>query len=126
MQTLTVLITGASSGIGAALARDFAKRGARLVLVARRTDRLEALASQLRQGGSEVLVVSGDVTRDGDMEEAVARARGVTPGQIAVAWLIAQPGITAPIASATSVAQVDQLLTAMRLDLPTDVLASDA
>lgn len=58
--------------------------------------------------------------------EAVARARGVTPGQIAVAWLIAQPGITAPIASATSVAQVDQLLTAMRLDLPTDVLASDA
>ena len=74
MQTLTVLITGSSSGIGAALARDFAKRGARLVLVARRTDRLEALASQLRQGGSEVLVVSGDVTRDGDMERATEAA----------------------------------------------------
>lgn len=75
MQTLTVMITGASSGIGAALAREFAERGARLVLVARRTDRLVALASELRAGGSEVLVCAGDVTRDGDLERATEQAQ---------------------------------------------------
>lgn len=58
--------------------------------------------------------------------EAAARERGVTPGQIAVAWLIAQPGITAPIASATSVAQVEELLEAMRLDIPADLLDEHA
>lgn len=58
--------------------------------------------------------------------EAAAAARAVTPGQIAVAWLIAQPGITAPIASATSVAQVEQLLVAMRLELQADLLARHA
>lgn len=58
--------------------------------------------------------------------EAAAQERGVTPGQIAVAWLIAQPGITAPIASATSVAQVEELLAAMRLDVPADLLDKHA
>lgn len=58
--------------------------------------------------------------------EAAAQERNVTPGQIAVAWLIAQPGITAPIASATSVAQVEELLAAMRLDIPADLLDEHA
>ncbi|MFO0511889.1 MAG: SDR family NAD(P)-dependent oxidoreductase, partial [Gammaproteobacteria bacterium] len=46
--TQTVLITGASSGIGAELARCYAREGARLVLLARRRDRLEELAAEAR------------------------------------------------------------------------------
>jgi aryl-alcohol dehydrogenase-like predicted oxidoreductase len=42
---------------------------------------------------------------------------GVTPAQIAIAWLIAQPDITAPIASATSIRQVEELIAAARLTL---------
>jgi NAD(P)-dependent dehydrogenase (short-subunit alcohol dehydrogenase family) len=70
-----VFVTGASSGIGAALARDFARRGARLVLAARRFDRLESLASELARSGREALPVACDVTRAGDLEEAAGRAR---------------------------------------------------
>lgn len=70
-----VLITGASSGIGAALAREFARRGADVVLAARRVERLEALAEEIRRGGRRALAVVCDVTRDGDVERAVAAAR---------------------------------------------------
>jgi aryl-alcohol dehydrogenase-like predicted oxidoreductase len=47
---------------------------------------------------------------------------GATPGQIAIAWLIVQPGITAPIASATSVAQLEELVGATRLALDDQAL----
>lgn len=59
----TILITGASSGIGAALARHYAAAGTRLVLVARNVARLEAVASECRSRGAEVEVAPGD-TRD--------------------------------------------------------------
>lgn len=57
-----VLITGASSGIGADIARELADTGARLMLGARRVDRLEALATELRAGGATVEVRALDVT----------------------------------------------------------------
>jgi len=69
-----VIVTGASSGIGAATARAFAAAAARLVLVARRAERLEALAADLRANGTEVLVVPADVTRDDDLEQIVSEA----------------------------------------------------
>ena len=51
--------------------------------------------------------------------DAVADTIGATPGQVALAWQIARPSITAPIASATSPAQLDELLGAARLVLDT-------
>jgi short-subunit dehydrogenase len=76
----TVLITGASSGIGASLARAYAREGARLVLLARRRALLEQLAEELRGlGAAEVEVHEGDVTREGDVAKPVQAllARGI-------------------------------------------------
>ena len=70
-----VLITGASAGIGAAMAREFAREGANTVLVARRTERIEAMAAELTKAGRRSVAVAGDVTQDGDIERAVALAR---------------------------------------------------
>jgi len=55
------LVTGASAGIGVALARELAGHGAKLILTARRRDRLEALANELATKGTEVRIVVGDL-----------------------------------------------------------------
>jgi short-subunit dehydrogenase len=73
---VTVFITGASSGIGAGLAREYARRGARLALFARRLDLLQSLARELAVQGVEVSVHQGDVTRDGDVGRALDELAG--------------------------------------------------
>ncbi len=57
-----ILITGASSGIGEGIARELAARGAKVLMGARRTDRLDAIAGDLRSNGAEVATWSLDVT----------------------------------------------------------------
>jgi serine 3-dehydrogenase len=73
----TVLITGASAGIGAACARAFAAEGARLILCARRAGRLEEQAEKLRGAGADVLLLELDV-RD---HAAVAERIGGLPAE---------------------------------------------
>ncbi|MFD4522532.1 SDR family NAD(P)-dependent oxidoreductase [Streptomyces sp. NPDC058470] len=68
------MITGASSGIGAAAARLFAEEGAAVVLMARRGERLNALAADIAAAGGRALAVSGDVASDEDAERAVQAA----------------------------------------------------
>ncbi len=62
------LVTGASSGIGEATARELAAQGAAVAIAARRKDRLDALAHEIREAGGRVLVVECDVT---DQEQAI-------------------------------------------------------
>ena len=57
-----VVVTGASSGIGEALAREFARRGARVVLGARSADKLESITAEIRTAGGEAVCAAVDVT----------------------------------------------------------------
>lgn len=71
-----VLITGASSGIGAGIARELGRAGARLALGARRTDRLDALAAEIAEAtGAEVMTRRLDVTDRADLAAFAEAAR---------------------------------------------------
>ena len=66
MKDKVVVITGASKGIGAELARQLATRGAKLVLAARSAQELEAVAGECRRRGASVITVTADVARERD------------------------------------------------------------
>src|SRR3954451_16517051 len=69
----TMLVTGASDGIGLAAARAVAGEGARVVLSARREELGEARAREIRDAGGEATFVKADVTRSEDVQRMVAR-----------------------------------------------------
>lgn len=95
-----VLITGASSGIGAALAREFAQRGAAVALAARRLERLEALRDEIHAAGGKALSLRCDVTSDGGLERAVAATLAAF-GRLDIAVANAGFGVAAPLARLT-------------------------
>lgn len=70
-----VIVTGASSGIGEVSARAFARAGARVVLAARRVERLEAVAQAIRAAGADALVVPTDLGQLADIQNLVRQTR---------------------------------------------------
>jgi len=95
-----VLITGASSGIGEALAREFAREGAAVALVARRKDRLEAVKADIEKGGGRAAVFACDVT-DGEAIRQVAVQVVEQFGRLDVAVANAGFGVAGQITSLT-------------------------
>lgn len=74
LQGLVALVTGAGRGIGAAIARDLARRGARVALVdMAQVDAAEAVAGEIRAAGGRALALRADVTKFDDAEAAVKR-----------------------------------------------------
>lgn len=103
-----VIVTGASSGIGEATALELAAAGARVVLAARRGDRLERLAAAIRDAGGDALAVSTDVT-DRSAVEALAQTTREHFGRIDI--LVNNAGVMplAPVAK-LRVAEWDRMV----------------
>ena len=74
MKDLVVVITGASKGIGAELARQLAAKGAKLVLAARSAKELEEVAADCKEAGASVATVKADVTSERDCQAIVSGA----------------------------------------------------
>jgi short-subunit dehydrogenase len=84
------LVTGASAGIGIAFARELAGRGAKLVLTARRRERMEALAAELTKAGTEVRIVTADLNEPGAPQAIYDATEGAG---VAIEMLINNAGL---------------------------------
>lgn len=98
IENKVVVITGTSSGLGEAAARHLAAQGAKLVLGARRLDRLQQLADSIRQQGGKAVAVAADVTRRSDLDKLAQTALD-TFGRIDVLINNAGVMLMAPLAA---------------------------
>jgi NADP-dependent 3-hydroxy acid dehydrogenase YdfG len=103
-----VIVTGASSGIGAVTAREFAHRGAKVVLAARRADELEAQVSRITKAGGRAIAVPTDITDAAQVLRLVERAQE-TYGQVDVLVNNAGANWGKPLAE-TSADEITRLL----------------
>ena len=79
-QDMSVLVTGASSGIGLATARKYAEQGAQVALAARSVDHLNDVVDELKANGATAIAIPGDLTQAQAVEECVARTVGTFGG----------------------------------------------
>jgi len=114
LKLATVVITGASSGIGRAAAQAFAREGARLVLAARDAEALEQVVEECKAVGAQAIAVPTDVTQNADMENLASSAAVFGEGRIDV-W-INNAGVGAvggfddtPLAAHEQIVQTDLL-----------------
>lgn len=94
------LVTGASSGIGAATALALAAEGARVAIAARRIQRLEALAERIRGAGGEALPIEADVSDEAQASMMVERVLGDFGG-VDMLLCVAGVGVAAPFRDTT-------------------------
>ena len=96
-----VLVTGASSGIGAATALALAAQGAIVAIAARRRQRLDDLATRIRDNGGEALAIEADIT---DESQAAAMVRRVLEdyGRLDMLFNVAGVGVGAPFQNTTT------------------------
>ncbi|MFF2142100.1 SDR family oxidoreductase [Kitasatospora sp. NPDC058190] len=93
LATRTAVVTGAASGMGAATARLLAADGARVALLARRTDRIEALAAEIAAAGGQALAVTADIT---DQASVDAAAKAVHDAYGRVDLVVNNAGVMLP------------------------------
>jgi NADP-dependent 3-hydroxy acid dehydrogenase YdfG len=109
LQGKSVLITGASAGIGHASALALAAEGAQLIVTARRKERLDALAAEIEKAGGKAIVVAGDAADEATAISAIQAAKN-SFGKLDILVNNAGAGNYKPLHE-TSVAEYDELMT---------------
>jgi NAD(P)-dependent dehydrogenase (short-subunit alcohol dehydrogenase family) len=125
-----VAVTGASAGIGRAVVREMASRGAHVGLIARGEERLEAAAAEVRRAGPRACVAAADVTDAAQVERAAARIEAELGPidvwvNVAMAAVLAEVGDVTPeeylrVTQVTYLGSVHGIQTALRRFVPRD------
>ena len=89
----TAFITGASRGIGRAIALEFAKSGANVIITARSVNDLETLAAEIRALGQKAVAIPCDLNEPSSLDAAVARAQSELGGRPCRCRLAAKVGV---------------------------------
>ncbi|HEY7609064.1 MAG TPA: SDR family oxidoreductase [Alphaproteobacteria bacterium] len=100
LQGRRAIVTGAGSGLGAAIARRCAANGAALVLAGRRRDALAAVAREIESAGGKAVVCPADIAREGDVARLVAIAAGELGG---IDVLVNNAGVNGPFGTIDAV-----------------------